>query len=653
MITFGAPMWLAALAGVLPLILLLMWRTARLRRKLLETFTSGQLIAGLTASWSPGRQRLKNTLLVLGLTPAILALARPQWGFTWQESRGRGIDILFALDASRSMLAEDISPNRLERSKLAIRSLVSGLGGDRVGLIAFAGDAFLQCPLTLDYDAFTLSLDAVEPDIMARGGTNIAAAIREAEAAFAANDNFRFLVLITDGEDLAEKGLEVARKAGEGGIRIFTIGVGSESGEPIPIRDDRGNLRYVRDATGDIVTTRLDADTLRSIAGATDALYQPLGPTGEGLRTVYNQGLADIPPEERESRTKRVPVERYPWFLGAAIACLAIELLIGTRRRNATIPTRRTGPALVGVLAIGLATPTGDDPLHAQTVTVEPEASPARETGPTPGPAPAEALPEVTDPRLIYNQGVALYRSGNYKGARERFEAALPAADLDLQADAFFNLSNTWYRIGVGAREEGLDPAGLVSAIDEQLAAGREALAFGNTALDRIPLRKQAWERCEQARNKLQASLEQAAGLSDRLEPVRQAWREARRHLANAAELDPEAADIRRNQRLLRERLGSLEGALDTLAGQREPVERMITDLEAMIEKLKTPTARVRETLEKARELLSRQRYREAYELMTEVAEEDPTAAVYQDLQQRAGQIAGIVEKHEPAPSQP
>ena len=200
---FAHPVWL--LVGLIACAALL-WRYRRFdarQRAELKKFASENLIAQLTTSVSSARRQVKRALVVAGIACLAIALARPLIGFRWEEAKRRGLDLLFAVDTSKSMLAQDVKPDRLTRAKMAVEDLLAHMDGDRVGLIAFAGNAFLQCPLTLDYDAFRQSLDAIDTRIIPRGGTDIASAIHEAEAALEGKgSNERILVLLTDGEEI-------------------------------------------------------------------------------------------------------------------------------------------------------------------------------------------------------------------------------------------------------------------------------------------------------------------------------------------------------------------------------------------------------------------------------------------------------------------
>lgn len=328
-------LWAAGLAvGLLGAYL---WSWQR-RKELLKRFLGNAFWAQLSSSASAWRTILRWTCAGLAAILLVLALARPQWGHVLVETKTKGVDVLMALDVSKSMLAEDIKPNRLERAKLAIWDFVQKLEGDPVGLIIFAGQAFLHCPLTVDYDAFRQSLEAAGPDLIENQGTDLAIAIQEAQSLFATEDNFKRLILITDGEDLEGTGLKQAQRSSEEGVIIYTVGVGTPSGELIPTFDEQGKRDYLRDPQGKLVQTKLDASSLEAIATATTGFYTPLGASGEGLERVYEGALARIPKKERLGRMQQVPVERFQWVLAAALGTLCLEALFSNRVRRPRTP---------------------------------------------------------------------------------------------------------------------------------------------------------------------------------------------------------------------------------------------------------------------------------------------------------------------------
>lgn len=286
---FAQPYWL--LAG-LAACLFLLWRYRafnRQQRTALARFVSPRLSAKLTATVSARRRRLKQGVFIAGVACLFIALARPQIGFRWQEVHRKGIEVLVAVDTSKSMLTQDVKPDRLDRAKLAVNDLVSKLDGDSVGLMAFAGEAFLQCPFTADYDAFRESLDSIDTTTIPRGGTDIGGAIREAQSVLDARPGKeKILVLITDGEDLGGDAVAAAQAAGKDGVKIFTVGVGTAAGELIPVLGANGETDFVKDDSGQFVKSRLDETALKQIAAATGGMYEPLGQQGQGLTTIFD-----------------------------------------------------------------------------------------------------------------------------------------------------------------------------------------------------------------------------------------------------------------------------------------------------------------------------------------------------------------------------
>jgi Ca-activated chloride channel family protein len=246
---FVEPIWL--LAGLIACgALVWTWRRYDARqRAALATFASSHLHAQLTASFSTVKRNWKRGLFLAAIACLFVALARPQAGYRWEEVTRRGIEVIFAVDTSRSMLTPDVKPDRLTRAKLAVDDFASKMNGDSVGLIAFAGNAFLQCPITLDYDAFHESLAALDTTIIPRGGTDIASAIQEAQAALQNRPSTdKVLVLLTDGEDLDGNALDAAKAAAKNGLKICTVGVGSANGDLIPLPADQGSRASTKQA---------------------------------------------------------------------------------------------------------------------------------------------------------------------------------------------------------------------------------------------------------------------------------------------------------------------------------------------------------------------------------------------------------------------
>jgi Ca-activated chloride channel family protein len=459
---FAEPIWL--LAGLIACgALVWAWRRYDARqRAALATFASSHLHAQLTASFSAAKRHWKRGLFLAAVGCLFLALARPQAGFRWEEVKRHGIEVVFAVDTSRSMLTPDVKPDRLTRAKLAVDDFVSHLNGDGVGLIAFAGNAFLQCPITLDYDAFHESLEAVDTTIIPRGGTDIASAIREAQAALQNRPGKdKILILLTDGEDLEGSALATANASAKDGLKICTVGVGTANGDLIPIPAEQGG-GFVKDDSGQFVKSHLGEAGLKSIAEATGGLYASLGAQGQGLDTIYQQALAPLAKHDLASRRQRVYTERFQWPLTGSLALLLASVLVGTRRRSPRknqVPASVTGTVRPHLMAQPAAAMLGAMlclPFnHAQASTATAEkayqkgdfATAQREYA-------AAAQRDPKKPDLQFNVGTAAYKAGQFPQAAEAFQKSLdgkPSADpkrLAAQEDAYYDLGNTLYRSG-------------------------------------------------------------------------------------------------------------------------------------------------------------------------------------------------------------
>jgi Ca-activated chloride channel homolog len=438
--------WLMAVA--LPLLGLFLWWSWRRKQFLTSQFVQSRLLAHLTVGLSRTIQKARLWLLVLAVGFIFVALARPQWGFAWEEAKQRGLDIVVAIDTSRSMLAEDIAPNRLERAKLAALDLVRLAKRDRLGLIAFAGTAFLQCPLTLDDEAFRQSINQLNVGIIPQGGTALAEAIQTASSAFKdEKDNHKVLVMFTDGEDHDSGALEAAERAAHEGLRIFTVGVGTPNGELLRQKDDKGNLNYIKDDQGNVVKSRLNQALLTQIATAANGFYLPM--TGSStVDVLYQRGLAPLPKNESTSKLIRMYHERFQWPLGLAILLLLLEMFLPDRKRvsrneaimSATNPELRK---IVALLVLGLTT--------ATTLASPGKALRDYEAGHY-----KDAYQEYLDllqrrpddPRLQYNAGAAAYQAKKFEEAQKHFSAAATAPDLKLQEKAYYNLGNSFFRAG-------------------------------------------------------------------------------------------------------------------------------------------------------------------------------------------------------------
>lgn len=319
--------WLVIFIGIF-----YVWAFKR-RKKAIEAFVQRSLLPDMASSLSTKRQRWKAILIIAAISFSLLSLMRPQWGFHWEEVKRRGLDILIAIDTSKSMLANDVKPDRLERSKLAVRDLIKKLKGDRIGLIAFAGNAFLQCPLTVDYNGFLLSLDDLDISTIPKGGTSISSAIREGIKNYKGRQKkYKVMVIITDGEDHEGDPVKAAEEARKEGIKIFCIGIGTKEGELIQIEDDKGNKTFLKDRSGNFVKSRLDGGTLQKIALTTGGTYIRATGAEFGLDLIYEKKLSAMEKRELESKMRKHYEERFQIPLGIALLLLFLEPLVNERR---------------------------------------------------------------------------------------------------------------------------------------------------------------------------------------------------------------------------------------------------------------------------------------------------------------------------------
>jgi Ca-activated chloride channel family protein len=266
-VQFEHPHLLWFLLFLVPASIAFFWWAQRAKARLVAQFVAARLVSNLTVGVSASRQKVRIALIVAAAVLLIIALARPQIGFSYEEARSRGLDIVVAIDTSKSMLASDVAPNRLRRAQLAAMDLKRLARTDRLALVAFAGSAFLQCPLTLDDEAFRQSIEALDVNIIPQGGSAVSEAIASAKSAFKeGNDNHKVLVLFTDGEDNEGSALEAAKSAGKDGMRIFTIGVGTPNGELLRVTDTQGRTEFIKDTDGNAVKSRLNESLLQSIA---------------------------------------------------------------------------------------------------------------------------------------------------------------------------------------------------------------------------------------------------------------------------------------------------------------------------------------------------------------------------------------------------
>ena len=433
--TFENQIWLTLTPLIVLLFAGLFAFGLRRREALLSRFAAARLLDQLTEKASHQRTLLKAALILLAFALIGISLARPQYGVDWIERKARGLDIVFVLDSSKSMLATDLRPTRLDRAKLAIIDLVKRLESDRIGLVAFAGNAFLQTPPTLDYAAFRENLDAIGYSSISRGGSDIGRAIREAAKAFPKDNSFKVVVLLTDGEDQQQDVITAAREVADEGIKVYTIGIGTPEGDYLKIRNAQGDDEFIRDSSGQPVRSQLDESTLQKIAQLTGGSYSRL--SDQSLNTLYNSVLATLPREERQSELQEARIERYQWALSIACILMVVEIFI-RRRSNLSLSL------LLLLSASSVCTP----------IRSEAQDLPVKEIQELPMPV-AEDTPEIlvaapeTDPRILYNQAHHQLTTGNYEQATQLLEQAIEySTQRSLQRDALYNMAHASNQIG-------------------------------------------------------------------------------------------------------------------------------------------------------------------------------------------------------------
>src|SRR6476619_3809028 len=501
--TFGAPEWLWGLL-LIPLLIALFVRSEHRGLKRLQQFVSARLLPQLAGTVNRRRRVIRFGLLLLGLALAIVSLAQPRWGYTFEDVKRKGLDLLVAVDTSRSMLSNDVQPNRLDRVKLAIQDLIDELQGDRVGLIAFAGRSFLQAPLTIDYDAVIEAVNDLDTKTIPEGGTNISSAITLATQSFgkSAMGN-RAMIIFTDGEDLNGEALKTAKTAADAGVRIFTVGVGTPQGSLIPVTGDNGETSFVKDINGQVVKSKLDDKRLREVAEATGGFYLHLENGPRTMQQIQSEGLAKMQAAEMDVRLSRRPIERYEWPLGAALIALALSILIPERKRARTrahvpAPARNAGHSVAGgpVKAAGAAVAVVM--LLCSSVFATAPGINAYQQGKF-----EDAYKEFQDTlkshpqsraedELQFDSGTAAYKLKDYSKALESFSQALLTPDTGLQTKGHYNLGNTLYQRGE-----------MQKADDKKLSDWTNALDHYEQTLKLDPQNKEAKDNYEYVKKKI------------------------------------------------------------------------------------------------------------------------------------------------------
>ena len=490
--SFGAPNWLWALLAI-PALIALYFRAEQISARRLREFVSPRLLPTLAGTVNRPRRILRFSLQLLGLALVVVSLAQPRWGYTFEDVKRKGLDLLFAVDTSRSMLSNDVAPNRLARVKLAALDLVNQLQGDRVGLIAFAGRAFLQAPLTIDYEAALESINDLDTKTIPEGGTNISAAIALAAQTFgkSATGN-RALIIFTDGEELSGDAVKSAKAAADAGVHIFAVGVGTPEGSLIPVTGENGSTAFVKDAQGQVVKSKLDEKRLRDVAEATGGFYLHLENGPRTTQQLYNEGLMKMQAAEFDVRLARKPIERYEWPLGLALLALTLSILVPERKRSrgrmhAPAPAKiATAVAALVLITNQLACASAPGLDLYRDGKFEEAYAKFQQTL-------KEHPQSRAEDRLQFDSGAAAYKLKDYGKALEAFSQALLTRDPKLQGKSHYNLGNTLYQRGETQPSD-----------DKKLADWTNALQHYEHTLKAEPENKEAKENYEYVKKKIE-----------------------------------------------------------------------------------------------------------------------------------------------------
>jgi Ca-activated chloride channel family protein len=587
---FAEPHWLYA-AGVVAVVLAALVALDRRGGRALERLVGLALQPRLVSRPTALRRHLRLALLALSALSLVVALMRPQWGVEFVKAPQIGAEIMIAIDVSRSMLAEDVAPNRLDRAKAEIRDLLTFLDGDQVGLIAFAGRASVVCPLTPDFGFVRMVLDGLGPHTVSRGGTRLEEPIRKAMAGFGnAGDLSRVILLITDGEDHDSFPVDAAKEAAEQGIRILAIGFGDENGSPITLSDpDTGARTTLRDADGRPVQSRLDGDLLRELALVTEGAYVPAGTGVLDLEGIFTAHIRPLMRATGEERGRTIRKDAFQWAI-----LLALVALLGS---VATFATRLR----ILIVMLALAPCIDADPARAQSF-----ATPATPTAPAmpaapPTAAQAPGLPEsggdVADsesepgrdrvaipeePREAYNQGIARLEAGELDEAERLLEAARSRARGDGTARfrASYNLG--WLEVLRSEAAVESDGAAALRSLERAADWFRESIAIDPDS--------------EAARRNLELVLRRALVLADslaekepqdisaRLDALIESQRGVAASARQVAELIQQSGDSEAAQRMkpqfkqvaveTRRILGDARALVDAAGSERDSLEQ-------------------------------------------------------------------------------
>ncbi len=646
-----------------PLLAVLFYYAARKRRDALARFVDSGLLPQLNPHLNAANRFWKAIAITLASVFLVVALARPAWNRLPQTVKQRGRDVVFLLDVSRSMLAEDLAPNRLDRAKLAIMDAVDKLEGDRVALVVFAGTAVVKCPLTLDYGFFRMALDDVSPLSVTRGGTLIGDALRKVAGNVfdQKQSQYRDVVLITDGEDHESFPVEAAKSLGEMQVRLIAIGLGDENvGRRIPLTDAGGEMTFLK-FNGREVWSKLDARTLREMVNATPGgRYLNVSTGAIDLGDVYRQLIASAERQDIESRTIDRYEEKFQIFLAVGFLLLAVEMLLRERRPRRQRNRGATPPAAAALIAAALLSfPSGARAASVRSLVNEGNEAYRQEAYEKAIAAYDRAAEQ--DPDSAYaalNRGNALYRSENFSESVEAYEQAvqrsLDRGRTDLEAGGRYNLGNALYRQGEQLAER--NPQAAIDLLGKAARSYKDALRLDRGLTNAAHNVEIARRLMRQLRRKAEQQQQQQGG-----EQNQEPGREQKSDLQKAADRQKELAEQSKQLDEDRQRNRDSESEqrrqqqAERLAEQqqdlREQTEQMARDADPQTKQHLDNAA---ERQRQAREELEQNQPKQAEEQQRAAAEELQQAADGQRNREQAGEQSGQqAEQRRQPPAQP
>ncbi len=459
------------LIWAIPIFFLVIVYGMKTRQSILNRFASVKSLNAIVSETGSKRRWIKAGLVLFSLLFLCVALSGPQYGYQWQTIEQKGIDIIVAIDLSRSMLAPDIQPTRLDRAKREIYDLLTMLKGDRIGLVAFAGTAFLQCPLTLDYEAFHIFLNSLTPDSMPVGGTDISGAITSSLSAFDPKaSSQKAVILITDGENTGKSDpMEAAESARKAEVKLFCIGVGSDDGVPVPA--ETGGIK--KDRSGNIILARIDEETLKKMAVLTGGTYVRSVAGSIDLDVIYTTEIrGKMEASTLSTDKKQIWEDRFQWVLALAIVALAAELLVPAVRQTSiiwamvcllcwSVPAQAGNPMKEGIDAYNQG-----DYNNALKLFIDAQ------------------LDHPDSPDILYNIGNAYYQTGDFEAAARSYKEALKAENKQIQQKAHYNLGNADFR--KQRYEEAMKNYEAALELNPEDADARQNLEFVKKMMDEI-----------------------------------------------------------------------------------------------------------------------------------------------------------------------